>query len=585
MPDIIRNNAYRVLGLDGNANQRDIMKRYREITSRLKIDDHPQYALDLNLPDSFRTESSVDDALKKLQNHRSNLTEYFFWFSISDTVDEEAFEHLRHGDAASYGRAAQIWKDYSSTENSSGLSYKKNLAILYCLSMFSEENDAILRESVSIWKEIVNADIFWRSFEKKYVMGNSSEMHEDTINNLRKNITANISDIYYDLYEHHNNTKYVKEFQDTFGTFGQKTEKHLLKPIHQSVYESIEKLNRVGEKSDSDLEEANSANAKCDNCKKVSERLLKSHFDYIDGSILCQECRKTVGKEWQKKVNSQETVKGSSKKLRQIERTIEKLELNLKQLRDLGLHNTDQSIAIRDHAAEAIRAASVTMHNQAHMREKSLELFDLAKKISTTTGTRERLESDAKVIAENIARDKQNTFVTEWGILRKKKLTVTETFIEYQNSKIYYNNVDAILYFGSGTDYFFSIGTTNDEIHLKFDYSRWAALVNRVVPLVEPHLLRNLLEMIFEKNQDVHIKNIRFDKTGYHRSSTFRKNESVLWNELSYLPRLDAGKCLLFKNKNNNAKRFATVSLHEPNAIIIPALAQACYHEFYRRQN
>jgi hypothetical protein len=48
MSNLIVNNAYRILGLDGSANQKDVLKRSKEIINRLKIDDYPEYTLDIN---------------------------------------------------------------------------------------------------------------------------------------------------------------------------------------------------------------------------------------------------------------------------------------------------------------------------------------------------------------------------------------------------------------------------------------------------------------------------------------------------------------------------------------------------------
>ena len=371
MSNLILNNAYRILGLANNSSPRDILKRYKEIISRLKIDDHPRYDLDLHLSDDLRTEDSADGALKRLQNPKSKLTEYFFWFDISDTVDENAFEYLRCGDATSYDQAAQIWKKYSETENSTGLAYKKNLAILYCFYLFNEENDSLLYKSISIWNELINSDKFWRSFSKKYEIGSGSEIHEDILDNLRRDVAADISDIYYDLHVYHKDTKYIREFHDTFGIFGKSVEKHLFNPIHQAIYEVIEDLNKIKDKNDDEPEDTNDTNPRCDGCGKISERTPKSHFSYKDGSILCRGCHKTVGQQWQKKIDSVETVEGSSKMLRRIEKDAEQVKLNLERLREIGLYDADPTKIIRDHTAEAIRDVAVTIHNQAHMREES----------------------------------------------------------------------------------------------------------------------------------------------------------------------------------------------------------------------
>lgn len=583
MPDHIRHNAYRILGLGSNASQRDIMKRYRDIINRLKIDDHPRYDSDLNMPDDFRTEDYVNDALKKLQNHKSGLTEYFFWFSVSDTVDEEAFERLRHGGVASYGQAAQIWNDHSMSAEFPKLSYRKNLAILYCLSLFSEENDAVLTKSVMIWNEIVNSNGFWAWFERKHAVDSGSELHEVAVNDLRKRIVGDISDIYYDLYDHHGDLKYVRAFQDAFGTFGQKTENHLLKPIHRSVYEAIESLNRISREDDGDSEEVDDANAECSNCGKVSERFKESHFDYKDGSILCQGCYETVGKTWQKRVDSLETVEGSSKKLRRVEKAMELLELNLNQLHGLGLYCADQSIAMRDHAADAIRNAAVMLHNRMHMRKKSLELLSRAKKISATAGARELLESNSRTIAENITRDEMNAFALEIGSNHERRLVVKETFMEYDESKVYYNDVDSLLHYESGYDYVFGVTSSRDSIFIKLNNrSYWIALLDRVLPLVMPHLVDNIVKRVFERGQPIRIGEIYFDKKGYHRQETFRV-ESVLWDETIHVPGIVAAEAILYKDKNDAPERFASVSLRELNATIIPPLVKACHREFHLR--
>jgi len=59
MVNLIQNNAYRILGLDTNTSQKLILKRSKEIINRLKIDDIPEYDLDIHLPKKFRTENSV----------------------------------------------------------------------------------------------------------------------------------------------------------------------------------------------------------------------------------------------------------------------------------------------------------------------------------------------------------------------------------------------------------------------------------------------------------------------------------------------------------------------------------------------
>ena len=153
MINLIENNAYRILGLDNSANQKYILKRYKEITNRLKIDDFPKYDLDINLTDKTRNEESVNDALKRLQSAKNNIKEFFFWFQITDTNDEKATSYLKNN---KIDKAIETWEKVSGNKNSTAFFYKKNLAITYCLLLFEKENNTYFNESISIWHEICN---------------------------------------------------------------------------------------------------------------------------------------------------------------------------------------------------------------------------------------------------------------------------------------------------------------------------------------------------------------------------------------------------------------------------------------------
>lgn len=586
MSNLIEHNAYRILGLSNNVTQKDILKRSKEVKNRLKIDDYPKYDLDVNLPENFRTEESVNDALKRLQNGKKNLIEYFFWFDIADTIDEDALNYLQYDDATSFDHAMLIWKNASETENSVGLFYKKNLTVLYCLSLLNEENDSYLKESMSNWKEIIDSDKFWILFEKKYAMINDQVINADVIREFKENVVKYVSDIYHDLYLQYNNTKYVKDFQDVFGTLGEKTEKNLLKPIHQSIYDTVEELTKIDleKDDDSDNEKAEKIDYECDNCGKISLKSSSKSFDYEDGSILCGECHKTVGKEWQKKIDSEKTIEGSSKKIRKIQKVITKVESQLDQLSEMGLYEDDQSKVVRDHVANAIREASVMIHNEADMRGKAAELLNVAKKISGTESMKEKLELDLKKINEIIENDNQNTIAFQMGgFLRKKDLIVKNTFIEYHKTKIFYKDVISIQYYMSGENYILSIKSSKDKINVSFqNYENIKKVFSYVIPFVEPIMVPRLVESIFKKDETVTIGKINFDKNGYHSSKMFR-GKSVLWKDDLYSAEIIEGIVYLFENKNNTSKVFATVPLKESNAIILPSLVDACFKEYHMR--
>jgi predicted CoA-binding protein len=98
MSNILKNNAYQILGLDLTASEKDILKRSKEILNRLKIDDIPEYDSDIELFDNFRNEESVKEAIQKLQSAKKQIIEFFFWFYISDDIDKKALKYIKDKD-------------------------------------------------------------------------------------------------------------------------------------------------------------------------------------------------------------------------------------------------------------------------------------------------------------------------------------------------------------------------------------------------------------------------------------------------------------------------------------------------------
>jgi len=585
---LIEKNAFRILGLDISANQKEILKRYKEIINRLKIADFPEYDLDLNLPKDFRTEETVTDALKRLQNSKNNLVESFFWFQIRDTVDENALGDLRNNN---FDGAIMTWKNSSETDNSTGLLYKKNLNLLYCLTLQSEDNDDYLNESLQNWNEIIKSDKFWNLFEKTYAIINEQTSNSELINEFRNNVEKYISDIYTEFYEQHKNPKYVKQFQEIIGAKGDKIEKTLLQPIHQEIYETISELKKINFESnlESIVNNSSPTEIQCENCQKRSSAnpdSRKKFAKYRDGSILCKECHKTIGKEWQKKIKENETVEGSAKIFRLVQISIKKLESQLEKLREIGLYEDPQSKVVRDHVADAIRNASVMLHNDAHMVPKSIELLDLAKKISSSSSAREKMNFDLKDIKEfKETNETDGTLVLEKSeFFRKQKIIINTNFMEYKKTRIYVRDVTNISYYGEEGNYLFNIGSSSDKIDLKFSSRDMInQVINYAAQYIEPIIVEKLVKSIFEKDNTVSIGKVDFDKRGYHKSKILRGVESVLWTDPVYPAKLFEGNAILYKDKNGFMNQFASIPFKNPNAPVVPELINACFNEYHMR--
>ena len=341
MVNLIENNAYRILGLDINANQKEISKRYKEIINRLKIDDHPEYDLDFNLPNKLRNEANVNDALKRLQSQKSIIKEYFFWFSIEDSNDKKALKFIQE---ENINGAIQIWKTALKGETPASYVGKKNLALLYTLLLFNKNNATNLKESLSLWHELINSEKFWAVIIKKYTSNNAQDANSESFQDFRKNAVKNISDIYAELHKLHRDNKYVKDFQEIFGTHGERTEKNVLQPIYQSLYDNIEELQKIKVLED----------------KEVSEKEIKD-----------------------------------------INKIVDLIQGDLRKLEEIGVYQSDSSKVVRDHVADGIRNISVALHNYAGEYKESLMLLQLATKISGTESFKKILKSELKKIEKN----------------------------------------------------------------------------------------------------------------------------------------------------------------------------------------
>jgi hypothetical protein len=262
MTNLLKANGYHILGLDISASQKDILKRSKDLMKFIQIEEIPEYDLDLGVFGNFRTEDSVKDAVQKLSSPKKQIKDYFFWFNISDNIDEQALEMLRKKDIS---EAIKIWEQNSQDDSTKSMFYKKNLAILYCIFLFKENNDIYLNKSLKIWHELVNSTKFWGSFSKIYKLNDELNTNQETIDEFQKNSTSYVSDLYTELAESQKDNKYVAQFSSVFNTKGEKTSKSLLTPIFDEMTKAVEQLESLNVTEDGvlDKDEATEIKKKC----------------------------------------------------------------------------------------------------------------------------------------------------------------------------------------------------------------------------------------------------------------------------------------------------------------------------------
>lgn len=380
----LQNNAYHILGLDISANEKDIIKRSKEIINRLRADDTPDYDLDIGLFKDFRTENTVKDALQRLQAPKKKLKEYFFWIQIADSIDEQVLGLLKKKD---YLNAIRVWQKAAEGQSTKAFLYKKNLAILYCLVLSVEDNKEYLQSSLILWKELVESDKFWAFFSKVYRLHDEQTASVDIVSDFKDDVVGYLSDVFTELHHIHKHSDYINEFQKVFSAKGQTVEKSVLGPAYQAISGAVEKLEKLNVCADGTID-------------KEEKKTIKEIIGLI------------------------------------------RSELN--KLIDLGLYNDSKTRVMRDRAATAIRSLSIDLHNNLNETEIALGLANIAEEISGTESSKNKIQVDVATLQGNLAYKKKEEAYNKVldPILQKIKTGKTDKAIEEINHAIYNSDTD-----------------------------------------------------------------------------------------------------------------------------------------------
>lgn len=539
----LKNNAYHILGLDTSASEKELLKRSKEIINRIKIDDTPEYDLDLGMFENFRTEDSVKGALQKLQAPKKRIREYFFWFQISDNIDEQALGLLKQKD---FLNAIRTWQNVAEGDGAKSYFYRKNLAILYCMVLSVENDKQYLQDSLTTWKSILDSDKFWSAFSKAYKLHDEQTASDEVVSDFKKHVVAYLSDIYTELHELHNDNDYIQQFQSIFSAKGEKVEKKILNPVYQTIHGAVEKLENL----------------------KVSE----------DGKLDKEESES-------------------------IRNAIGVIQTEMNKLIDLGLYDDSQTKIMRDRAANALRSVVLDLHNNLSELDKSENLLQVAIKFAGTESLKNKLNNELEQIQKNVTDDAENALAIEIpGTFRSSTIVFKNTFVEYGNKKIFYKDATGISFdstatrhsvYGipTGTSYVYNVSVRSDKetISISLTASKdeskakedWVKLIGLVSGLVQPILVKTIVDRIFSKGEVIKFGEVEFSKQGYSKMKfkLFSKNEKLIvyWSDTIYIPKMFQGQVIMWEDKDGKSVEFAQIPMTVPNAVIIPDLVQACY--------
>jgi len=539
MLSTLKNNAYHILGLDTSSSERDMLKRSKEIINRLRADDTPVYDSDIGLFEDFRTEDMVKDALQRLQSPKKRIKEYFFWFQVADSVDDQAMGQFKVRD---FSGAIHTWQDASDGQGAKALFYKKNLAILYCLVLSANNDKGYLQNSLALWKDLINSDKFWASFTKVYRLHDEQTASEDVVSDFKVHVVEYLADIYTELHQIHKDSDYIHEFQKIFSAKGEKIEKSVLAPAYEAISRAVEGL-------------------------EVMEVSKDGSFDKKEAGMI-QQLVATVQQE-------------------------------LNKLIDLGLYNDSQTKIMRDRSANALRSIALDLHNNLSELGKAQGLHEIAIQLAGTDSLKNKLQTELDQIQKNIKDDEENCIVIKLSSYGGVTVVLKSSYIESGNKRIFYKDARSISYHAQSRsvnfipisqNYNYTVASDNETITFSLDSSlhigeqehkeAWGRLVGLSEKLIEPHIVRWLVDRIFDRDEVVKIGHIEFSKQGYSKNK-FKlfgepEREMVYWTDTVYVPQLHSGVVTLWKDKDGKNQQFDTLDMSTPNAVVLPELVQAC---------
>lgn len=536
MTTSLKDNAYHVLGLTGTATARQILQRSNEIVQRLRIDDLPEYPLDISAFGNYRTEDTARDALRRLQSPKARLREYFFWFRIADDIDTKATEHFAKGD---FDGAIAIWQSAADDGTNVAFAHKRNLALALTISLLSETSPPGRAEaSLATWAALLETPDFWKAVADDYKR-DAELLSDEALSDFRQNAASDLSDIYAEIEESRGGGDFVYRFQQLFSARGKKIEEKILNPVFQAVQTAIEQLEQV----------------------KLGET---DNYD--------------------------------SEKSRQLKGPVAAIQAELNKLIDAGLYEDSTTRLLRDRAAIGLRSVAIDIHNHHKDYDTSTRLLQFAEKIAGTDSLRAQLKSEVEQIGENASYEEENTLAIEIpGTFGGGTIVFKPDHVTYDGRKIYYKDATTVAYHAMrrsvnfvpvSQTYSFMVGSQNETINISWGgtlfignekkQDAWQKLAGIASHVIEPAVVEKIVRRIFANGETVRIGDIEFTREGYSRSKMFGGREQVSWNDTIYVPKFASGNVTVWKDKNGKGVSFATVPMSTPNAVVLPELIKAC---------
>lgn len=278
----IFNNSYHILWLSIEADDKLILKRYKELLNLLQIDEVWSYPLDFSQIDYslLRTEESIKKAYFELTNVTTKIKNNFFWFDLIDENDDICFKLLIENNFVSW---IEKWeKLYNTTYK---IHYLKN-SIIANLMLFEEYEqlswdmsfELDYDEFIENLKVIFEDKKYWKQFENIYNLHSDIKIREDILNDFINWLPQFFAEYLFDLCEERDSVDLYKIFVNIFNLHAKDLDDN---KVVIDFIDTIEKINKKIDKLDisKDIDVIiDYVNMVTDELKKLDSLWLEHHI-------------------------------------------------------------------------------------------------------------------------------------------------------------------------------------------------------------------------------------------------------------------------------------------------------------------
>lgn len=518
-------NAYHLLGLDASADLKAITRRGKELVSFLRIEEHPDYPLDIEGLGNFRTDTLIKEAQERLSNPQHKVRECFFWFCNNDDIDAKAINSI---ESKSYTEAIKIWKDGIETCPENSFIYKKNLSVLYLILLASKSEKTHLHSAVELLYELIQ--VKWRQYVSFYKLYDEFNLEDKALDKAQNAVVEWAADFFTSLSQEHHDKDYLVEFQKKFSLNVGKLNTDVIQPIAERIHSYI-----------ANLQEMN-----------ISE---DGFFDQEEASSL------------------KKAIQGTQEELNKII--------------EIGLYKDPFIVELRDDFSSAIRSIALDLCNCLSDFGTAHKLVEIAKTISASPSLSARLSQDLVDVSAHVDQVTLITIPDSLShfnlVVKRDFLEFQGRRIRYRDALgVSYQ----VTRHSTDTAYAFNLRSENEEINIGYSSffsdgndeksELFYQLANLSHMLIEPIMIKKIMHCIFDLDEGFQIGNIMFSSKGFSRIADWGVPRMIEWADAVYKAHFDSGDVCLFEDSNGNSIIFERVPLSTYNAVFIPTLIEEC---------